>query len=62
MKKINGHFVDKGIGRMREIEEDFKKKLQTHLKRKSDYKKVMAFKKAFFEKNADKFRKKASLK
>ena len=60
MKKINGHFVDKGIARMREIEKSFEKKLQAQIGQKNKYKEVMAFKKAFFERNADKFREKAS--
>ena len=60
MKKINGHFVDEGIARMREIEKGFERKLRDQLGRKGNYKKVMAFKKAFFEKNADKFREKIS--
>ena len=62
MGKVNGHFVDKGIDRMREIEKKFEKKLQAHLNEESDYKKVMAFKKSFFEKNSDEFRQKASSK
>ncbi len=61
MKKINGHFVGNGIARMRNIEKGFEKKLQAQLKKKSHYKKVMAFKKVFFEKNANQFRKQASL-
>ncbi len=51
MKKINGNFVDQGVERMEEIERDFLKKIKDSLKKKNDFKKVMEFKKKFFNEN-----------
>lgn len=49
-KKINGKFIDQGIARMREIENDFLAKLKSNLKSDRDYKKVIEFQKKFFNK------------
>ncbi len=49
-KKINGKFIDQGILRMREIENDFLDKLKSNLKSDKDYKKVIAFQKKFYNK------------
>lgn len=56
MKKINGNFEDQGITRMRDIEKGFEKKLRAIIKKDSHYKKVMNFKKEFFNKNKSKYK------
>ncbi len=49
-KRINGKFIDQGIAKMREIEDEFVQKLKTNLKSDRDYKKVIEFQKKFFNK------------
>lgn len=53
-KKINGKFIEQGINKMREIENDFLVKLKSNLSSDSDYKKVTAFQKKFFNKRVKK--------
>ena len=55
-KKINGNFVEEGLARMREIEASFDKKIRENIKSEDHYKKIMTFKKNFFESNSGKFR------
>lgn len=56
-QKINGHFVEEGLVRMREIEASFDKKIRQNIKSDDHYKKIMTFKKKFFETNSDKVKK-----
>ncbi len=53
-QKINGNFVDEGLERMREIEASFDKKIRQNIKSDDHYKKIMTFKKKFFETYRDK--------
>lgn len=55
MRKINGNFVDLGVGRMREIENVFDKKIRKNITKESDYRKIMKFKEKFFLEHRDQF-------
>jgi hypothetical protein len=52
-KRINGKFIDQGIEKMREIEDDFVVKLKANLRNDKDYKKIMDFQKKFFKKRSE---------
>lgn len=49
-KKINGRFIEQGINKMRDIENDFLVKLKENLNSEDDYKKIMKFQEKFFKK------------
>ncbi len=51
LSKINGNFVEAGIDRMRESESEFLEKIHKSLGNKNDFRKIMQFKKKFFEDN-----------
>ncbi len=52
---INGNFVEEGKKRLLEIEKLFMTQLKKTLKKPSHLKKIMKFKKTFFQKNKEKF-------
>ncbi len=54
-KKINGKFIDQGISKMREIEDEFLVKLKVNLRDERDFRKIMAFQKKFFNKKVKKY-------
>lgn len=49
-KRINGKFIEQGIAKMREIEDEFVTKLKSNLRSDKDYKKIMDFQKKHFKK------------
>lgn len=51
-KRINGKFIEQGIEKMREIEDEFVVKLKSNLRNDNDYKKIMKFQEKFFKKRA----------
>lgn len=53
-KRINGNFIESGISKMREIEDEFLVKLKENLRSEKDFDKIMDFQKKFFNKRIKK--------